>query len=56
MRNLIAELSLELRVPARPGGKDRRGTIRSTPTAVEQVRLVAFDQATYQVLQAALHL
>jgi len=31
-------------------------TIRSTPTAVEQVRLVAFDQATHQVLQAALHL
>jgi len=29
-------------------------TIRSTPTAVEQVRLVAFDQATRDLLAAAL--
>ncbi len=29
-------------------------TIRSTPTAVEQVRLVAFDQATRDLLEAAL--
>ena len=30
-------------------------TIRSTPTAVEQVRLVAFDQPTRDILQAALN-
>jgi O-acetyl-ADP-ribose deacetylase len=30
-------------------------TIRSTPTAVEQVRLVAFDQPTCDILQAALN-
>ncbi|MFE9657480.1 O-acetyl-ADP-ribose deacetylase [Micromonospora sp. NPDC006431] len=30
-------------------------TIRATPTTVEQVRLVAFDQATYDLLTAALH-
>jgi O-acetyl-ADP-ribose deacetylase (regulator of RNase III) len=29
-------------------------TIRSTPTAIEQVRLVAFDQPTYDLLAAAL--
>ncbi|MFE9203309.1 O-acetyl-ADP-ribose deacetylase [Micromonospora sp. NPDC007230] len=29
-------------------------TIRATPTKVEQVRLVAFDQATYDLLTAAL--
>ncbi len=28
-------------------------TIRSTPTRVEQVRLVAFDQRTYELLRAA---
>ena len=30
-------------------------TIRSTPTAVEDVRLVAFDQPTRDILQAALN-
>ena len=30
-------------------------TIRSTPTVVEQVRLVAFDQPTRDILQAALN-
>jgi hypothetical protein len=30
-------------------------TIRSTPTAVEHVRLVAFDQPARDVLQAALN-
>jgi O-acetyl-ADP-ribose deacetylase len=30
-------------------------TIRSTPTAVEHVRLVAFDQATRDMLEAALN-
>jgi O-acetyl-ADP-ribose deacetylase (regulator of RNase III) len=30
-------------------------TIRTTPTAVEQVRLVAFDQPTRDILQAALN-
>ncbi|MCW3820596.1 O-acetyl-ADP-ribose deacetylase [Micromonospora sp. DR5-3] len=30
-------------------------TIRATPTKVEQIRLVAFDQATYDLLTAALH-
>jgi O-acetyl-ADP-ribose deacetylase len=29
-------------------------TIKSTPTAVEQVRLIAFDQAARDLLQAAL--
>jgi len=29
-------------------------TIRSTPTQVSQIRLVAFDQATHDLLQAAL--
>jgi hypothetical protein len=30
-------------------------TIRSTPTAVRQVRLVAFDQPARDVLEAALN-
>jgi O-acetyl-ADP-ribose deacetylase (regulator of RNase III) len=30
-------------------------TIRSTSTSVEQVRLVAFDQPTHDILQAALN-
>jgi len=29
-------------------------TIRSTPTAVERIRLVAFDEATRDLLTAAL--
>jgi hypothetical protein len=29
-------------------------TIRSTPTHVERIRLVAFDEATHQHLQASL--
>ena len=28
-------------------------TIRATPTGVEHVRMVAFDEATYEVLAAA---
>lgn len=30
-------------------------TIRSTPTAVEHIRLIAFDQPTHDILQAALN-
>ena len=30
-------------------------TVRSTPTAVEQIRLVAFDESTRDLLESALH-
>jgi O-acetyl-ADP-ribose deacetylase (regulator of RNase III) len=42
--------------PPQQAAKIAVDTIRSTPTAVEQVRLVAFDQTTRDLLQAALSL
>ena len=40
--------------PPQQAAKIAVSTLRSTPTAVRQVRLVAFDQATFDLLRAAL--
>ena len=40
--------------PADQAAKIAISTIRATPTRVERVRLVAFDDATYELLTAAL--
>ncbi|MET7371921.1 O-acetyl-ADP-ribose deacetylase [Micromonospora arida] len=40
--------------PADQASKIAISTIRATPTRVERVRLVAFDDATYELLTAAL--
>jgi O-acetyl-ADP-ribose deacetylase (regulator of RNase III) len=41
--------------PSEQAAKIAVETIRSTPTAVQQVRLVAFDQRTRDILEAALN-
>lgn len=41
--------------PAEQAAQIAVATIRSTPTAVEQVRLVAFDEPTRDLLAAALN-
>lgn len=41
--------------PAEQAAEIAVQTIRSTPTAVGQVRLVAFDQTMHDLLEAALH-
>jgi O-acetyl-ADP-ribose deacetylase len=41
--------------PPRQAAKIAVEIIRSTPTAVEHIRLIAFDQQTHDILQAELH-
>lgn len=41
--------------PAQQAARIAVETIRATPTAVEHIRLIAFDQPTREILQAALN-
>jgi O-acetyl-ADP-ribose deacetylase (regulator of RNase III) len=40
--------------PREPAARIAVATLRATPTAVERIRLVAFDEATRDSLRAAL--